>query len=183
MKCMCAQTRPRTLIRRSFGGMEFEPMLTPREKSPLPENVPRGVSNPRLCDSEPKHYQLSYSGPLCTHMLFFVLFFCLTQAVSLLHQLTDVVWAVFFHLVCLQFCVSQGRICPSEKRRTGKAKWLSGNIDKKYVKTGNSSENNEWTNISVKKAVMLFRLVLSIIGCCCNAVHSQGNCAAMSFNF
>ena len=25
-----------------LGGMEFEPMLTPREKSPLPENVPRG---------------------------------------------------------------------------------------------------------------------------------------------
>ena len=39
-------------------------MLTPREKSPLPENVPRGVSNPRHCGSEPKHYQLSYSGPL-----------------------------------------------------------------------------------------------------------------------
>ena len=33
-----------TLIRRSFGGMEFE---TPREKSPLPESVPRGGSNPR----------------------------------------------------------------------------------------------------------------------------------------
>ena len=32
-----------------FGGMEFEPMLTPREKSPLPENVPRGGSNPRRC--------------------------------------------------------------------------------------------------------------------------------------
>ena len=29
--------------------MEFEPMLTPREKSPLPENVPRGGSNPRHC--------------------------------------------------------------------------------------------------------------------------------------
>ena len=43
--------------------MEFEPMLTPREKSPLPENVPRGVLNPRHCGSEPKHYQLSYSGP------------------------------------------------------------------------------------------------------------------------
>ena len=42
--------------------MEFEPMLTPREKSPLWENVPRGVSNPRHCGSEPKHYQLSYSG-------------------------------------------------------------------------------------------------------------------------
>ena len=46
-----------------FWGMEFEPMLTPREKSPLPENVPRGVSNPRHFGSEPKHYQLSYSGP------------------------------------------------------------------------------------------------------------------------
>ena len=43
--------------------MEFEPMLTPREKSSLPENVPRGVSNPQHCGSEPKHYQLSYSGP------------------------------------------------------------------------------------------------------------------------
>ena len=43
--------------------MEFEPMLTPSEKSPLPENVPRGVSNPRHCGSEPKHYQLCYSGP------------------------------------------------------------------------------------------------------------------------
>ena len=43
--------------------MEFEPMLTPREKSPLPENVPRGGSNPDAVDSEPKHYQLSYSDP------------------------------------------------------------------------------------------------------------------------
>ena len=43
--------------------MEFEPMLAPREKSPLLENVPRGVSNPRHFGSEPKHYQLSYSGP------------------------------------------------------------------------------------------------------------------------
>ena len=32
-----------------FWGMEFEPMLTPREKSPLLENVPRGGSNPRRC--------------------------------------------------------------------------------------------------------------------------------------
>ena len=51
MKCMCAQTRPRFILSSEgvFGGMEFEPMLTPREKSPLPENVPRGVSNPRHC--------------------------------------------------------------------------------------------------------------------------------------
>ena len=48
--------------------MEFEPMLTPREKSPLPENVPRGVSNPRHFGSEPKHYQLSYSGPQMSSM-------------------------------------------------------------------------------------------------------------------
>ena len=49
MKCMCAQTRPRFILTSEgvLGGMEFEPMLTPREKSPLPENVPRGGSNPR----------------------------------------------------------------------------------------------------------------------------------------
>ena len=49
MKCMCAQTRPRFILSSEgvFGGMEFEPMLTPREKSPLPLNVPRGGSNPR----------------------------------------------------------------------------------------------------------------------------------------
>ena len=47
MKCMCAQTRPRFILSSEgvLGGMEFEPMLTPREKSPLPENVPRGGSN------------------------------------------------------------------------------------------------------------------------------------------
>ena len=51
MKCMCAQTRPRFILssERVFGGMEFEPMLTPREKSSLPENVPRRGSNPRRC--------------------------------------------------------------------------------------------------------------------------------------
>ena len=37
---MCAQTRPRFILssERVFWGIEFEPMLTPREKSPLPEN-------------------------------------------------------------------------------------------------------------------------------------------------
>ena len=53
------QTSLNTLIRKSFGGMESEPMLTPREKSPLPEKKKiflRGGSNPRRCitqDSEP----------------------------------------------------------------------------------------------------------------------------------
>ena len=51
MKCMCAQTRPRFILSSEgvLGGMEFEPMLTPREKSPLPENVPRGGSSQRHC--------------------------------------------------------------------------------------------------------------------------------------
>ena len=51
MKCMCAQTRPRFILSSEgvFGGMEFEPMLTPREKFPPPENVPRGGSNPWHC--------------------------------------------------------------------------------------------------------------------------------------
>ena len=43
--------------------MEFEPMLTPREKSPLPENLPRGGSNPDAVDSEPKHYQRAIPAP------------------------------------------------------------------------------------------------------------------------
>ena len=49
MKCMCAQTKPRFILSSEgvLGGMEFEPKLTPKEKSPLPENFPRGGSNPR----------------------------------------------------------------------------------------------------------------------------------------
>ena len=51
MKCMCAQTRPRFILSSEgvLEGMEFEPILTPRQKSPLPENVRRGGSNPRRC--------------------------------------------------------------------------------------------------------------------------------------
>ena len=47
MKCMCTQTRPWFILssERVFGGMEFEPMLTPRDKSPLLENVPRRIMN------------------------------------------------------------------------------------------------------------------------------------------
>ena len=51
MKCVCEHTRPRFILSSEgvLGGMEFEPMLTPREKSPLPENFPRGGSNPQHC--------------------------------------------------------------------------------------------------------------------------------------
>ena len=79
MKCMCAQTRPRFILSSEgvFGGMEFEPMLTPREKSPLPENVPRGRSNPRHCGQRaqalptelfwpPNSSMTRTADPLCT---------------------------------------------------------------------------------------------------------------------
>ena len=42
--------------------MEFEPMLTPREKSPLRKMSPEEDRTRDAVDSEPKHYQLSYSG-------------------------------------------------------------------------------------------------------------------------
>ena len=66
MKCMCTQTRPQYILssERVFGGMEFEPMLTPREKSPLPENVPRRGSNPRRCGQRAQTLPTRYSGPL-----------------------------------------------------------------------------------------------------------------------
>ena len=42
IECMCAQTRPDILSSESlFRGMESEPMLTPRKKSPLPETQRR----------------------------------------------------------------------------------------------------------------------------------------------
>ena len=62
MKCMYAQTRPRFILS-SEGVLEFEPMLTPREKSPLPKMSPEEDRTRDAVDSEPKHYQLSYSGP------------------------------------------------------------------------------------------------------------------------
>ena len=71
MKCMYAQTRPRFILSSEgvFLGMEFEPMLTPREKSPLPKKSPEEDRTRDAVDSEPKHYQLSYSGPFCGNVL------------------------------------------------------------------------------------------------------------------
>ena len=43
-----------------LGGMEFEPMLTPREKSPLPENFPWGGLNPRRCGQRAQTLPTSY---------------------------------------------------------------------------------------------------------------------------
>ena len=59
MKCMCAHTRPQFILssERCSLGMGSEPMLTPREKLPLPEIILlRGGLNPRRCikqDSKP----------------------------------------------------------------------------------------------------------------------------------
>ena len=43
--------------------MEFEPMLTPREKPLYRKISPEEDRTRDAVDSEPKHYQLSYSGP------------------------------------------------------------------------------------------------------------------------
>ena len=40
-------------------------MLIPREKSPPPENVPRGGSNPLRCGQRAQTLPTSYSGPFC----------------------------------------------------------------------------------------------------------------------
>ena len=71
MKCMCAQTRPRFILSSErvfffFGEWSFPPffpMLTPGEKCPLPENFPRGESNPRRCGQRAQTLPTSYSGP------------------------------------------------------------------------------------------------------------------------
>ena len=65
------KTSAYTLIRKSFGGMESEPMLTPRGKSPLLEKFSSDedqTHNAALSrTASPTHYQLSCSGPLKTN--------------------------------------------------------------------------------------------------------------------
>ena len=55
------------LIRKSFGGMESEPMLTSREKSPLPEKFsPEEDRNHNAASSRtarPTHYQRTIPAP------------------------------------------------------------------------------------------------------------------------
>ena len=63
------QTSVYTLIRKSFGGMESEPMLTPREKSPLPEKL--SPEKDRTHDAassrtvSPTYYQRAIPAPVC----------------------------------------------------------------------------------------------------------------------
>ena len=58
---------------KEFGGMESEPMLTPREKSPLPEKFSSevdGTHDLHQADSEPNTLPMSYFGP---HVMILVL--------------------------------------------------------------------------------------------------------------
>ena len=72
MKCMCAQTRPRFILSSEgvFGGMEFEPMLTPREKSPLLKISPEEDRTHDAVDSEPKHYQRAVPAHIDTTKIY-----------------------------------------------------------------------------------------------------------------
>ena len=84
MKCVCAQTRPWFILssERVFGGMEFEPMLTPREKSPLLENFPRGGSNPRRCGQRAQTLPTSHSSPYWHTILITSLQICIASISS-----------------------------------------------------------------------------------------------------
>ena len=64
--------------------MEFEPMLTPREKSPLPKMSPEEDRTRDTVDSEPKHYQLSYSCPQLYYTICLVQLWLLSVCLSIL---------------------------------------------------------------------------------------------------
>ena len=101
MKCMYAQTRPRFILSSEgvFGGMEFEPMLTPREKFPLSKMSPEEDRTRDAVDSEPKHYQLSYSGPPV-----FVISF--GRCMGLCDKLQKMCVLFFFACVCVAVAFS-----------------------------------------------------------------------------
>ena len=116
MKCMCAQTRPRFILSSEgvFGGMEFEPMLTPREKSPLPENFPRGGSNLRHCGQRAQALPTELFRPGC--YVWSLATWWLTYACQGLFGFSDGskcwwIWSIqcFYHLSSLAssfvFCV------------------------------------------------------------------------------
>ena len=120
MKCMCAQTRPRFILSSEgvLGGMEFEPMLTPREKSPLPENVPRGGSNLRHCGQRAQVLPAELFQPQTVLVLLFVF----------------IVFVCFFVFVCLLFVVFQNH--PSgyfpSIIHMGEIKWVQDYSDQMF---------------------------------------------------
>ena len=98
MKCTCAQTRPRFILSSEgvFGGMEFEPMLTPREKSPLPENVPRrAIPAPEFLFESGYNFSVPLDANVSVEVVVVLFVGCLTSQ---------------------QASVSQGRICTDNFR-------------------------------------------------------------------
>ena len=91
MKCMCAQTRPRFILSSEgvLRGMEFEPMLTPREKSPLPENVPRGGSNPRHCGQRAQALPTELFRPLTCCLILSVPGYIVNKVIALAGECVD----------------------------------------------------------------------------------------------
>ena len=71
MRCMYAQTRPRFILSSEgvLEGMEFEPMLTPREKSPLPKMSPE---EDRTRDAVDTTLPTELFRPQCSHLTFMV---------------------------------------------------------------------------------------------------------------
>ena len=97
---------------RVFGGMEFEPMLTPREKSPLPENSPEEDRTSDAVDSEPKHYQwaipTTQSHSICHQ------FDALSSTIQHIkferNQIINIVSKLLVNCVCVCVCVCE-RAC------------------------------------------------------------------------
>ena len=106
-----------------LGGMEFEPMLTPREKSPLLENFPRGGSNPRRCGQRVQTLPTSYSGPELQLRTIVKCILCqvtLFQCFCHLHHIELVSWVEIPVLVdvcqCKLFTIWNAIFCCWEKQ-------------------------------------------------------------------
>ena len=65
-----------------FGEWSLNPCLTPREKSPVPENFPRGGSNPRRYGQRAQTLPTSYSGPI----FFSFIMTCCCEVFDALHH-------------------------------------------------------------------------------------------------
>ena len=93
MKCMYAQTRPRFILSSEgvLGGMEFEPMLTPREKSPLPKMSPEEDRTKRGLTPESSALE--------------------ADTLPLDHMCLSVGWLVGWLTSQQRASISQGRIC------------------------------------------------------------------------
>ena len=67
LECMCAQTRPGLKLpsNRVVGGMESEPMLTPKGKIPTTRSSEEDGNYDAASSrtASPTHYRLSYAGP------------------------------------------------------------------------------------------------------------------------